>query len=89
MALRIIRVAPLLVLVSLIATEAKAGISITNPTTTTTWTEGQMQNVTFTYDRGCSGGTAKIYGPGKTLWTTTFGAQSGSPVNIPLQVPPE
>ncbi len=79
--------------VLLMASTASAGCSITAPTGTDVWNAGDTtKSVIFTYDRGCSGGTAKLYhGSGALInvdWQNNFGAQSGSPVTIAVGIVP-
>ncbi len=69
----------------LMASGASAGISITSPKGTDVWNAGAKdKSVTFTYDRGCSGGTAKLTYGLREDWKNNFPAQSGSPASIPV-----
>ena len=74
-------------LVFLASSNSFAGVTIAQPTTNTTWTAGKNETIKFSYDRGCSGGSAKIRVGLIPLFYTSFGVQSGSPVYIPLKVP--
>jgi hypothetical protein len=71
------------------AFRASAGVSITAPTSKDVWTAGTMgKSVTFTYDRGCSGGSADLTHGLLPDWFNNFGAQAGSPVTIPVGTVP-